>query len=120
MAKKHKKSRSKKKGFAGTIGLVLGSMVYGAGRDVVSDKLAPLTAKVPAGDLADEVVMGLLSWAVSKGKIPLINKIPLSREIGKAGLTIESARVGNYASNRIQAQKQIAAPSQLSSGQLLF
>lgn len=77
-------------------GLIIGAAVYGAGREFVSNKLAPITSKVPAGDLADEVTMGVLSYFVAKGSIPIVNKIPYSREIGKAGLTIEAARVGAY------------------------
>jgi len=76
--------------------LVIGAGIYGAGREYVSDKLSPITSKVPLGDLADEATMGVLSYFVAQGKIPLVNKIPYSKEIGKAGLTIEAARVGAY------------------------
>lgn len=77
-------------------GLVIGAMVYGAGREWLSDKLQPLTSKIPAGDFADEVGLGVLSYFVAKGSVPLVNKIPYSRDIGKAGLAIEAARVGSY------------------------
>lgn len=81
-------------------GLIVGAAVYGAGREWASDKLQPLLSKIPAGDLADEVGMGLLSYAVATGKIPLVNKLPYSREIGRAGLTIEAARAGAYLGGR--------------------
>lgn len=75
---------------------VVGGMIYGAGREYVSDKLAPLTARVPAGALADEVVMGAASYFLAKGKIPFLNKIKVTRDIGRAGLMIEAARTGAY------------------------
>lgn len=76
-------------------GLLIGAAAYGAGREWVSQKISPVTSKLPiAGEYADEIGMGLLSYFVAKGKVPLINKIPYSREIGRAGLTIEAARVG--------------------------
>lgn len=81
-------------------GLVVGAMAYGAGREWVSDKLQPVLSKIPAGDLADEVGMGVLSYFVAQGKVPLVNKIPYSREIGRAGLTIEAARAGAYLGGR--------------------
>ena len=78
------------------MGVVIGASIYGAGREFASNKLQPVFNKIPAGDLADEVGMGILSYFIAKGKIPLINRIPYSKEIGLAGLTIESARVGAY------------------------
>lgn len=83
-------------GMKGDIALIGGSMIYGAGREFVSTKLAPITSKIPAGELSDEVGMGVLSYFLYKGKIPLLNKIPMSRDIGRAGLIIESARAGEY------------------------
>lgn len=89
--KKHHSKHSKGMGLVGTI---VGGVAYGAGRQYASNALAPITAKIPAGQYADNVVMGVLSYLVASGKIPLINKIPMSREIGKAGLVIESAMIG--------------------------
>ena len=97
-----RRSRSRRSGGVGNMtGLVVGAMVYGAGREWVSDKLQPVLSKIPvAGDLADEVGMGVLSYFVAQGKVPLVNKIPYSREIGRAGLTIEAARAGAYLGGR--------------------
>lgn len=78
------------------LAVVAGAALYGAGREWMSNKLQPLTSKIPAGDLADEVGMGLLSYAVATNKVPFVNRIPMAKEIGMAGLTIESARVGAY------------------------
>lgn len=90
-AKRHSKRSS---GLGSLAGTVIGAMAYGAGRQYVSDKLQPLTAKIPAGQYADEVAMGGLSYLMMKGKIPLINKLKITRDIGKAGLAIEAARLG--------------------------
>jgi hypothetical protein len=47
-----------------------------------------------AGQYADEIVMGGLGYLLMKGKIPLLNKWSITRDIGKAALIIESARIG--------------------------
>lgn len=94
---------------ANVMGIAIGGMAYGAGREYVSQKLAPLTAKIPAGELADEVGMGILSWALATGKIPVINKYSVTKDIGRAGLAIESARVGSYlGANMLPGMKQNA------------
>lgn len=90
--RKGRSSGSMSKG--GLMGTIIGGMAYGAGRAWVSDKLTPLTSKLPLGQYADNVGMGILSYFVASGKIPLVNKIPYSREIGRAGLTIEAAFAG--------------------------
>lgn len=107
MAKRHKikhsrgrnyflkrRTHHKASGLSGTMGVVIGGVAYGAGRQYVSNLIAPLTSKIPLGQYADNVGMGLLSWALATGKIPLLNKIPMSRDIGKAGLAIEAAFAG--------------------------
>jgi len=94
------RGRGRSTGGGGLTGLLVGSAVYGAGRGFVSSKLAPVTANIPLGGLADEAVMGTLSYFVAQGKIPLVNKIPYSRDIGRAGLTIEAARAGEYLAAR--------------------
>lgn len=88
-----KKKSSGFKGAALTTGAIVGAMAYGAGRQYVSDKLSNYVPNF-AGEWTDEVVMGMLSYFMAKGKIPLLDKIPYSKEIGKAGLAIEAARVG--------------------------
>lgn len=91
---RRKKSRRSSGGGMNLMGLIIGAGVYGATREFASEKLAPLTSKIPAGQYADEVGLGVASYFLAKGKIPLLNKIPYSREIGRAGLTIEAARIG--------------------------
>lgn len=97
-----RRSRSRKGNSTGSLtGTLIGAAVYGAGREWMSNKLSPLTSKVPAGDLADEVTLGAISYFMAKGSIPLLNKVPYSREIGRAGLTIEAARAGAYLGGRM-------------------
>lgn len=78
-----------------------GAMGYGAVREKVSNMLEPLTQKVPAGDVSDEVAMGALSYLMMKGKIPVISKYPVMKAIGRAGFIIESARAGQYLANNV-------------------
>ena len=93
--KSYFKRRRKSKGLGGGItGIVIGGVAYGVGRQYISNLIAPLTSKIPLGQYADNVAMGLVSWALATGKIPLIKKIPMSRDIGKAGLAIEAAFAG--------------------------
>jgi hypothetical protein len=94
--------RRKSNGFKGLFGTALGAMAYGAGREMISTKLEPITMRIPAGEVADEVVMGALSYAMMKGKIPFIKNFPISREIGKAGFYIEMARIGNYLADNVK------------------
>lgn len=98
--RKRRGSRSSGGGVGNLTATIVGAAAYGAGREWASDKLQPVLSKIPAGDLADEVGMGVLSYFMAKGQVPLLNKVPYSREIGRAGLTIEAARVGSYVANR--------------------
>lgn len=84
------------------MGTILGGMLYGGIRARVSNALTPITSKLPFGDLTDEVAMGVLSYALAKGKIPILNKWDLTKKIGVGGLIVESARVGEYTLGKIQ------------------
>jgi len=64
------------------------SMAYGALRGYTSQLLAPLTAKIPLGDIADEVVMGFANYMIAKNTSGMIKDVALK------GLTIENARLG--------------------------
>lgn len=68
---------------------VAGGFVYGMARGSVARMLTPITSKIPAGQYADEVGMGILNYFIAKGKIPFIPK-----HLGMTGLAIESAVVG--------------------------
>lgn len=95
---KRKAKRQSSKKNPALLGTIIGGMAYGGLREFASNKLAMLTKGTTLsflGNYSDEVVMGTLSYFMAKGKIPLLNKVPYSREIGKAGLVIESARIGS-------------------------
>lgn len=89
------------------IGGALGAGAYGAGRQVVSNWLqeqaakVPLLDKIPGTEYGDELLMMALNLTLKNGRVPLlnikvpyINKLPLSKEIGTAGYYIEAARIG--------------------------
>lgn len=104
MARKRRKSsprratkRRSSKGANTMLMQGLGAAVYGASRAKVSNLLTPVTSKVPLGDVADEAVMLALSYLLAKGKIPMLNKVPMLRQVGKAGFYIEAARLGEAA-----------------------
>lgn len=69
---------------------MVGGALYGAARGTVSSFLTPITSKLPLGNYADEVGMLGLSYYAAKGKLGSQFK-----EIGTAGLYIESAVIGN-------------------------
>lgn len=71
----------------------LGALIYGGTRARVSNALRNqgITQKIPAGNLADEVAMGTVSWLLANGKI---SKNKQLKAVGKAGLMLEMARVG--------------------------
>lgn len=74
----------------GTVGQIAGGMAYGAVRKPISDMFRPVADRIPAGEIADEVVLGL-ACLVGKKVVPgPFKKIP------SAGLTIESSRIGEY------------------------
>jgi hypothetical protein len=81
---------------------VIGGMSYGALRSFASQLAQPLTDKLGfAGVYADNVVMAGLSYALAKGKVPVISGMKYSRDIGKAGLSIESAFAGVDLKNQL-------------------
>lgn len=89
----HKKSH-RKSGFMGGfggLGKMLGAGVYGAGREYLSNLVAPVTEKVPLGTISDEVVM---IGALSLGKKFLGRRVPMVNDVANAGILIESARIG--------------------------
>lgn len=83
----------------------MGAVAYGFGRQYVSNQVAQLTNKIGlpgiAGEMSDEIGMLALSWALAKGKIPLLNKVSFMRDAGKAGVAIESAIIGRQLAGRV-------------------
>jgi hypothetical protein len=69
---------------------MLSGAIYGAGRGALSSAIAPVTSRLPLGQYADEAGMLGLSYFAAKGKFGAQFK-----QIGMAGLHIESAVIGN-------------------------
>lgn len=94
-----KRRKSNKKGSAGMfaglkgIAMPLGAMLYGGGREKVSDMIADsqLGQKLPASQFTDEAVMLGVNWGA--------RKLGLGKGIGasilNAGKAIEYARIGS-------------------------
>lgn len=110
LKKKARRSTGSKNSFKDN-GAIVGGMVYGGGREYVSD----LLYNSPVGDFAggifgefgDEVTMLATSMTLKNGKVPLlnlkvplVNKLPYHKEIGMAGINIESARLGAALANK--------------------
>lgn len=84
--KKAYKRRSSKSN--NPMALIIPAAVYGAIRAPVAKALDPVLAKIPMGNVADEIGLGLVSYfAAKKGK-------GMIKKIGQVGLVVESARVG--------------------------
>jgi len=68
--------------------VILPAALYGAARQKVAVALSPFLSKIPGGQIADELGMGLVSYMVAKKGKGMVKKI------GLAGLTIEAAQAG--------------------------
>lgn len=97
MAKRRKSTRRKSYGRkSGSIlgvntAMALGAIAYGAIRSKTSDMLAPVTAKIPLGNISDEATMLIVT---TLGKKFLVKKQGVLRDMLTAGQTIELARIG--------------------------
>lgn len=81
----------KSSGMKGETALMLGAGLYGAVRSKLSNAISPYTSKIPAGNISDEIGMAIALHF--SGKF-LGKKVPLVKEVVKAGKTIEYARIG--------------------------
>lgn len=86
--------RAKKKASSsflkGNIGSMLSAGLYGGVRAKISNALEPVTAKLPGGEISDEIGMLALAY-LAKGAV----KGDL-KQIPKAAMTIEAARIGEF------------------------
>jgi len=64
-----------------------GGFAYGALRERLSQWASPITSKIPAGEYADEVGLGLLAYGIGRF-------FPKARVLTNAVLTVEGARLG--------------------------
>lgn len=87
--KSRKRSRPKMSGMFGNNGLIQpDAMAYGALREKMSTLLAPFTARIPFGSVADEAGLAVLNWFIAKKTNGFISSI------ASKGLVIENARIG--------------------------
>lgn len=100
MAKKKTKRRSYKRS-ASIMGIntakALAAGIYGALRMRTSQTIAPYTARLPLGNIADEAGMLIVA---TMGKKYLFKKAGVLRDAMTAGQTIELARIGEAVANR--------------------
>lgn len=98
MARFKRKSRSRRFSFFKRKGrsqsslkptqIMVGGAIYGVGRTYLSNMIAPITSKVPFGNLADNVVLGAIGYfAAKKGR-------GLIKQVGISALAVESALAG--------------------------
>jgi len=99
----------------GVVPKLIGGAAYGAVRAPISNATANLLPGV-LGRYTDNVVMLGLSWGASQGKIPLVNKIPYSREMGTAGLYIESAMLGQELAQQFMGTGTMTSSSASTTG----
>lgn len=86
--KKRRSSRSNGGGSDAT-GLILAGALYGAGRPYI-ERVMPSQISNALGGYGDEAVLGVAGYFAAKGKL---GNNKLIKNIGKAALVIESARV---------------------------
>lgn len=88
---KRRTSRKSNKVLGLNVSKVSSAMLYGALRGRTSDFLSRYTAKIPLGNISDEIGMFLLA---SAGKKYIFKKSGILREALTIGQGIEMARVG--------------------------
>lgn len=64
--------------------------VYGAARGRLETLIAPVSAKIPMGAIADEVVLGTAAFLAGR-----YMKNPMVKKLSKAVLIVEAARIGD-------------------------
>jgi len=73
----------------GELGTFLAAALYGATRETISNFVAPLTARVPLGGIADEVVLGVGAMFLKRQV-----RNPQVKSFLEAAQNIEAARLG--------------------------
>lgn len=85
--KKRSRSRSRTKQAAP----YMAAGLYGAGRQKLAEFVQPFAARIPGGNMADEIAMMGANWAIKKF---VGNKIPIVGQAAKVGMLIEAASIG--------------------------
>lgn len=109
-----RRSRSRRgssSGMGGDLGQALAGTAYGFGRSYLSDLVKPVTDKLPLGDYADNIVLGALGWALKRGKIPLLNKVKMTKDIGNAMMITEFVLLGSDIKTNMSGTKSTSSGS---------
>jgi len=93
--KKRSVKRSSKV-FGVNVAKMLSPILYGMGREKVSNYIKPYTNKIPVGAVSDEVGMYFGLWAAKKY---LVKKAGVARDVLSVGQNIELARIGEAVIN---------------------
>lgn len=134
VAKRRKKSGKKsvaRRMASNQFAPAVGAFAYGAMRQATLAKVVdPVLNNIQlpvVGQMAqytDEAAMFALSWAISKGKVPFVNKVKVSRSIGRAGMLIEASRLGQMIGaqtvNGLVSQFGTSTPAQQQTSGKLF
>lgn len=93
---KKAKSRRRNNGFLGMSKspLRLFHMGYGIVRTKLANVADPVLAKIPGGEYADEVGLGLMAWLIGK-------KFKATRKFSESILDVENYRVGELMAGSI-------------------
>lgn len=75
----------------GKWGWLLGALGYGAVREYASNKLAPITARIPLGNISDEAALIATAYIAKRF---VGRKVPLVADVANAAMVIELARIG--------------------------
>jgi len=86
--------RSRSRSSNSSSGLIqIDAMLYGAGRNIVSNLISPVTSMIPMGQYADEIGMGILNYYVAKKMGGMLGNV------ARKGLIVENAMVGSQVSS---------------------
>lgn len=73
----------------GSVGIFLGGAAYGYIREYANGLIKPLTDKIPMGDAADNIALGLAAYFTKK-----YVKNPMVHQVCNAALAVEGAMLG--------------------------
>jgi len=83
-----RRSRSSRSSGMKATTLVLASGLYGAVRAKIASAITPITSKIPAGQFADNLGMGIIAYLAYKKGSGIV------KTAGMAGLAVEGAMAG--------------------------
>ena len=100
-----RKAKRRRSGSSGVKMLQMDAIAYGAVRGMLSNLLVPITSKIPLGNMADEIGVGLFNYFVAKNSSGMI------RNIATKGLIIENAMLGSELTNQFSKKTTAQTPT---------